>query len=51
MTTTPNPIADAVGTLKLIGMHFAAPTAYPADALQAAAAECINRLAGQPQEV
>ncbi|HCF3784943.1 TPA: hypothetical protein NIE47_001466 [Pseudomonas aeruginosa] len=51
MNPTPNPIADAVGTLKLIGMHFAAPTAYPADALQAAATECIDRLAGQPQEV
>ncbi|MFU6657256.1 hypothetical protein ACM79B_16420 [Pseudomonas aeruginosa] len=50
MTPTPNPIADAVGTLKLVGMHFAAPTAYPADALLAAAAECIDRLDTQPQE-
>ncbi|MDF5938645.1 hypothetical protein P4234_12700 [Pseudomonas aeruginosa] len=50
MNPTPNPIADAVGTLKLIGMHFAAPTAYPADALQAAATECIDRLAGQPRK-
>ncbi|WP_275629049.1 hypothetical protein [Pseudomonas sp. 273] len=50
MTPTPNPIADAVGTLKLVGMHFAAPTAYPADVLQAAADECIDRLGALPQE-
>ena len=28
--TVSNPITDAVGTLKLVGMHFNAPTAYPA---------------------
>ncbi|WP_160286519.1 hypothetical protein [Pseudomonas knackmussii] len=50
MNQTPNPIADAVGTLKLVGMHFTAPTAYPAEVLQAAAAECIERLAAMPQE-
>ncbi|SDH48933.1 hypothetical protein [Pseudomonas panipatensis] len=50
MNQTPNPIADAVGTLKLVGMHFAAPTAYPAEVLQSAAVECIERLAGLPKE-
>lgn len=47
--TVQNPIADAVGTLKLVGMHLTAPTAYPADILQDAATECIERLAALPQ--
>lgn len=50
MTPTQNPIADAIGALKLVGMHFSAPTAYPADALQAAAEECVERLAALPQQ-
>lgn len=44
-----NPITDAVGALRLVGMHFTAPTAYQADALQDAAAECIERLSAVPQ--
>ncbi|MDU4250504.1 MULTISPECIES: hypothetical protein [Pseudomonas] len=46
--TVSNPITDAVGTLKLVGMHFNAPTAYPAEILQDAAAECIERLSTLP---
>ncbi|MDG9855633.1 hypothetical protein V2A28_05900 [Pseudomonas aeruginosa] len=46
--TVSNPITDAVGTLKLVGMHLTAPTAYPAEVLQDAAAECIERLAALP---
>lgn len=47
--TASNPITDAVGALRLVGMHFTAPTAYPADALQDAAAECIEHLTAVPQ--
>lgn len=45
-----NPIADAVGTLKLVGMHLAAPTAYPAEAVRDAAEECIGRLQAIPEQ-
>ncbi|MCP1646968.1 hypothetical protein [Pseudomonas nitroreducens] len=45
-----NPIADAVGTLKLVGMHLVAPTAYPAEAVRDAAEECIGRLHAIPEQ-
>lgn len=41
-----NPITDAIGTLKLAGMHLNNHTAVAADVVQAAAQECIQRLQG-----
>lgn len=40
----PNPITDAIGTLKLTGMHLNNPTAIGADVVQDASTECIQRL-------
>lgn len=40
----PNPITDAIGTLKLTGMHLNNRSAVPAEVVQDAADECIQRL-------
>lgn len=40
----PNAITDAIGTLKLTGMHLNNRSAVAADVMQDAAAECIQRL-------
>lgn len=42
--TQPNPITDAIGVVKLADMHFRNPTAVDAATVQAASAECIQRL-------
>ncbi len=38
----PNPITDAIGVVKLAGMHFQNPTAVDAATVRDAAAECIQ---------
>lgn len=45
----PNPITDAIGVVKLAGMHFQNPTAVPAEVVRDAAAECIQRLESIPE--
>ncbi|MCY1282781.1 hypothetical protein D9M68_341820 [compost metagenome] len=40
----PTPIDDAIGVLKLTGMHFNNPTAIDAALVRDAAVECIGRL-------
>ena len=45
-----NPITDAIGVVKLAGMHFNNPTAMPAAVVRDAAAECIERLEGIPAQ-
>lgn len=40
----PNPITEAIGTLKLCAMHLNNPAAVPLAAVQAASAECIEHL-------
>jgi hypothetical protein len=46
----PNPITDAIGVVKLAGMHFQNPTAVDAATVRDAAAECIQRLEGIPEQ-
>lgn len=46
----PNPITDAIGVVKLTAMHFRNPTALPAEVVRDAAAECIERLEGIPEQ-
>lgn len=48
--STPNPITDAIGVVKLTAMHFNNPTAVPAEVVRDASAECIQRLVAiQPE--
>lgn len=44
------PITDAIGVLKLTGMHFNNPTAVPAGTVRDAAEECIQRLEAIPEQ-
>lgn len=46
----PNPITDAIGVVKLAGMHFQNPTAVDAATVRDAAAECIQRLESIPEQ-
>lgn len=41
---TPNPITDAIGVVKLTGMHFQNPTAVSASAVRDASVEVLQRL-------
>lgn len=46
----PNPITDAIGVVKLAGMHFQNPTAVPANVVRDASTEVLQRLeAIQPE--
>ena len=40
----PNPITDAIGVVKLAGMHFQNPTAVPANVVRDASTEVLQRL-------
>lgn len=44
----PNPIADAIGVVKLASMHHHNPTAVSAETVRGAADECIERLGAIP---
>ncbi|MCY1363455.1 hypothetical protein D9M69_502180 [compost metagenome] len=46
----PTPIRDAIGVLKLTGMHLNNPTAIDATLVRDAAEECIERLEQIPAE-
>lgn len=46
----PNPIADAIGVVKLVSMHHANPGTVSADTVRDAADECIQRLQGIPPQ-
>lgn len=46
----PNPIADAIGVVKLVSMHHANPGTVSAATVRDAADECIQRLQGIPPQ-
>lgn len=46
----PNPIADAIGVVKLVSLHHANPGTVSADTVRDAADECIERLQGIPPQ-
>ena len=46
----PNPIADAIGVVKLVSMHHANPGAVSAATVRDAADECIERLQAIPPQ-
>ena len=46
----PNPIADAIGVVKLVSLHHANPGTVSADTVRDAADECIQRLQGIPPQ-
>ena len=46
----PNPIADAIGVVKLVSLHHTNPGAVSAAAVRDAADECIERLQAIPPQ-